>query len=91
MLLAVTQHQPEPVDAVCPQMQPELSRLIMRLLAKDRERRPQSAEAVADALSEIESRRTVGRTDPEQGQADKPRPTMWRPHRRSAGPYASAA
>jgi hypothetical protein len=53
-LLAVVRHQPRPPRRAQPEAPPELSHLIMRLLAKDPTRRPPSAREVVAALEEIE-------------------------------------
>jgi hypothetical protein len=53
-LLAVVRHHPRPPRPARPEAPPELSHLIMRLLAKDPTRRPPSALEVVAALEEIE-------------------------------------
>ncbi len=56
MLVAVaTEEPPVPIE-VCPEVPPELSDLVMHLLAKKPQERPESAQAVAAALREIEER-----------------------------------
>jgi WD40 repeat protein/tRNA A-37 threonylcarbamoyl transferase component Bud32 len=59
VLLSVVQDQPAPPRALNPEVPPELSDLIMRLLAKSPAERPASARAVVDAISGIERDRTV--------------------------------
>jgi serine/threonine protein kinase/WD40 repeat protein len=55
-LMAVTHHTPVSIESVRPELSPELARLIMELLAKNREARPQSAEEVVDRIRLIEGR-----------------------------------
>lgn len=50
-IIAVTTQSPEPIRQVNPKLPTPLGELIMRLLAKKPEERPQSAQAVADALA----------------------------------------
>src|SRR5262249_12329256 len=50
VLAALSQHTPPPVRRISPSVPVALSDLIMRLLAKDREERPESARAVIQAL-----------------------------------------
>jgi serine/threonine protein kinase len=52
-LLAVVGHHPPPPREVRPELPAALSGLIMRLLAKDPDRRPATARAVASALAHI--------------------------------------
>eukprot|EP00913_Durusdinium_trenchii_P028382 g26610.t1 len=54
MLMAVAQGDPTPVDHLIPSLHPELARLIMQLLSKDRDARPQSATEVKQRLAKIE-------------------------------------
>ena len=54
MLTAVVQEDPEPVSELCLEIDPGLSQLIMRLLSKDRDLRPQSAAEVFKSIDEIE-------------------------------------
>ncbi|MFV1967506.1 MAG: SUMF1/EgtB/PvdO family nonheme iron enzyme [Pirellulaceae bacterium] len=58
-LMAVAQKEPEAVDKICPEIDSDLARLIMRLLSKDRDQRPQSADEVVEAIMEIEQRLAV--------------------------------
>jgi serine/threonine protein kinase/Tfp pilus assembly protein PilF len=51
---ALMRNDPEPPRRIAPDVPPELDALIMRLLSKEPERRPQSAREVADALATIE-------------------------------------
>jgi hypothetical protein len=53
-LLEVVTHQPDPPMALNPQVPAELSDLVMRLLEKAPDRRPESAGAVVQALQTIE-------------------------------------
>ncbi len=55
-LHALATHQPPPPAAVHPAVPAELSRLIVRLLAKRPEDRPADATAAADALAVLEER-----------------------------------
>jgi serine/threonine protein kinase len=55
-LIAVAHNDPEPVESLCPNLDPELSRLIMRLLSKDLDQRPHTADEVRQAIAEIERR-----------------------------------
>ena len=54
IMAAVVSHDPPPVGALVPNLPPELSDLIQRLLAKNPAARPQSCEAVAEELEAIE-------------------------------------
>ena len=54
VMAAVVSHDPPPVLALVPDIQPEVSALIQRLLAKNPADRPQSAEAVAEELAAVE-------------------------------------
>ncbi|MCE9531962.1 MAG: SUMF1/EgtB/PvdO family nonheme iron enzyme [Planctomycetes bacterium] len=54
VLMALGTHNPPPVRKVNPNVPVELDRLIQRLMEKEREKRPASAEEVADALAAIE-------------------------------------
>ena len=53
-LIAVSQADCTPIDEVCPDLHPELVKLIGRLLSKDREDRPQSAAQVAETMVALE-------------------------------------
>jgi Leucine-rich repeat (LRR) protein len=53
-MMAVTNETPPPPRAVCPDLPEELSALVMRLLSKDPEERPDSAAAVAEVLQTLE-------------------------------------
>lgn len=57
-LIAVSQADPEDVTEVSPDLHPDLARLIMRLLSKEKADRPQSATEVAESLQAIETRLT---------------------------------
>jgi WD40 repeat protein len=53
-LIAVAQNDPMPLEQHCPELDPDLSALIMRLLRKDPDQRPQTAAEVADLLADVE-------------------------------------
>jgi serine/threonine protein kinase len=53
-LMAVATHEPVPPVELCPELPQAFSDLVMELLAKEPEERPESAKVVADALREIE-------------------------------------
>jgi hypothetical protein len=78
---AIVEHQPPPPARLNPAVPAELSRLILRLLAKSPADRPASARAVADALAALERR--PGRP-PGEGEArarsgpDRGRARRWR-------------
>lgn len=55
-LIALVQEDPEPVNFLCPEIEPGLSRLIMRLLSKNRDQRPQSAADVSQEIAEIQQK-----------------------------------
>lgn len=55
-LNAVAYKEPRPIEQLCPDLDAGLAKLISQLLSKDIARRPQTAAAVAEALSEIEQR-----------------------------------
>ncbi len=59
VIAAVVSHDPPPVLAVAPDVSPEVADLIHRLLAKNPEGRPRSAEAVAEELEGFEHERTL--------------------------------
>jgi len=59
MALAIVADEPKPPDELNADLPPELSRLILQLLAKDPEKRPASAGAVAAALRAMEDDPTV--------------------------------
>jgi serine/threonine protein kinase len=56
-LMAVATEEPRPPRELEPSLPPALSRLILRLLAKDPADRPPSAQAVVEALSAVEENR----------------------------------
>ncbi|MCE9534750.1 MAG: protein kinase, partial [Planctomycetes bacterium] len=60
VLMALGTETPTPASQVNPNVPADLERLINRLLAKDRERRPASAEEVAEALEAIEKPANAG-------------------------------
>ncbi len=53
-LVAIAAHNPKPPAEVAAQVPPELSDLVMQLLAKKPAERPETAQAVAETLAEIE-------------------------------------
>ncbi len=53
LLYAITQSAPQPVGEVVSKIHPELAAPIMRLLSKDPENRPQSAEEVAKQFASV--------------------------------------
>ena len=53
MLMALATEQPRPVQELAPELPPALAKLIMRLLAKDRNQRPASANEVILTLRSI--------------------------------------
>ncbi|WP_442511923.1 protein kinase domain-containing protein [Novipirellula sp. SH528] len=59
VLMAVAKAEPKPIQQRTPGMDSEFADLIMHLLSKDPEARPQSAQDVADRLALIEYRLTT--------------------------------
>ncbi len=57
MLIAVAQADPKPLSKVAPDLDSALTELIMRLLAKDPDDRPQTAAEVVEELKRIEDQR----------------------------------
>jgi serine/threonine protein kinase/ABC-type branched-subunit amino acid transport system substrate-binding protein len=55
VLKTVALHDPEPIEAINPSIPPALSDLVKRLLAKTPERRPDSAQAVVEALEAMQA------------------------------------
>ena len=55
ILMSLANHTPPAPDTLSPQCPAALSRLVMQLLEKDPAKRPASAEAVIQALSELEA------------------------------------
>jgi hypothetical protein len=55
VLTSLALRVPEPAHEINPEISPEFSDLIVRLLAKDPDDRPASAEAVVEAIREIEA------------------------------------
>ncbi|PHR95536.1 MAG: hypothetical protein COA78_29915, partial [Blastopirellula sp.] len=53
-LLAVSHSEPESIETLCPNAHPELTTLIMQLLKKSEDERPQSAIEVIERLGEIQ-------------------------------------
>lgn len=53
MLVKIAESEPVPVETVCPDIHPQLANIIMQLLSKAPEHRPESAEAVHRRLLEI--------------------------------------
>ncbi len=54
VLSSLVRDEPRPVEEINRQIPPALARLIRHLMAKDRDKRPDSSAAVVEALSEIE-------------------------------------
>lgn len=52
-LMAVVHHEPRPIEAVSPEIHPQLASLIAELVKKDRDQRPQSASLVSQRLADI--------------------------------------
>jgi serine/threonine protein kinase len=71
-LTALATETPRPVRDLNPEVPAALAALVMRLLAKDLDRRPPSARAVGDALATLEQGRAAERAAP-------PRPPTTRP------------
>jgi formylglycine-generating enzyme required for sulfatase activity/serine/threonine protein kinase len=69
-LVAVATEKPRPPAAVNPEVPPALSDLVMRLLAKKPEQRPESAQTVAATLQDIEGQTATWKSRPQP----KPRP-----------------
>jgi formylglycine-generating enzyme required for sulfatase activity len=63
-LMAVVYQNPEPIEKVCPGIEPDLAALIRRLLAKDRDARPATAEDVASTLAAMEGHASVAAAEP---------------------------
>jgi WD40 repeat protein/tRNA A-37 threonylcarbamoyl transferase component Bud32 len=77
-LLAVTTTQPQPPQDLNPGLPAALSGLVLRLLAKDPDGRPQSAQAVVEELAAIE--REVATPAPRPAAAPlRKRPRRWLP------------
>ncbi len=53
-LMAVVHHEPKPIEAVSPDIHPQLASLITELVKKNRDQRPQSASLVSQRLADIE-------------------------------------
>ncbi len=53
-LIAVASEDPKAIDEINAEIHPALVRLIMRLLSKDPDQRPQSADEVVQAIADIE-------------------------------------
>jgi len=70
-LLAVSQADCQPIAAVCPDLHPDLARLITELLSKERDARPTSAGQVAEALRNIEHLLHAGQST--SNSTDRPR------------------
>ncbi len=62
---AVVHEDPKPLTEVAPDVNPQLADLITRLLSKDREQRPQSAEAVAEELRRLSVNRATSTIEPQ--------------------------
>jgi formylglycine-generating enzyme required for sulfatase activity len=76
ILSALARHEPPPPVSLNLEVPTELSELVMQLLAKKPEQRPQSAEEVVQALREIEGQTTVALPPPEtRARKGRQRPT----------------
>ncbi len=53
-LMAVVHQEPQPIEAVSPDIHPQLATLIAELVKKDRDQRPQSASLVSQRLADLE-------------------------------------
>lgn len=53
-LMAVVHQEPQPIEALSPDIHPQLATLIAELVQKDRDKRPQSASLVSQRLADIE-------------------------------------
>lgn len=53
-LMAVVHQEPQPIEALSPDIHPQLATLISELMQKDRDQRPQSASEVSQRMAEIE-------------------------------------
>ena len=53
-LMAVVHQEPQPIEALSPEIHPQLATLIAALVQKDRDKRPQSASLVSQRLADIE-------------------------------------
>ncbi len=56
VLLAVSQAEVQNINQLCPELHPDFAHLIMRLLSKDPDQRPQTAAEVAQTLATIEQK-----------------------------------
>jgi serine/threonine protein kinase len=99
ILSALATETPPPVRELNPEVPTALSGLVMRLLAKDPNRRPPSARAVADALTTREQTAPVVTVEPVEAPASpddtlpgppraRPLETGRRPRSRSGAPLA---
>jgi hypothetical protein len=75
-LIAVAQAHPDPLERLCPDLHPDVSPLIMRLLSKNRDQRPTSASEVAQALARIEAQLGAPYAG-EASRAASPRSAIW--------------
>ncbi len=91
VLLALTQDQPRPPGELNAELPPALSELILKLLAKKRDERPPSAEAVVAAIQAIENDQTVRLTSPHSSVKRPNRATAPRPLRRKLPLVIAAA
>jgi len=53
-LMAVVHHEPQPIEALSPEIHPQLATLIAELVKKNRDQRPQTASLVSQRLADIE-------------------------------------
>lgn len=79
ILMSLANTVPKPVHELYPGTPRPLSDLIAQLLAKDQNKRPASAKAVSQALTEVESDRTVLLEQPRQpARASRLLPVVWK-------------
>jgi eukaryotic-like serine/threonine-protein kinase len=60
VIRAIRQHEPQPLEALRPDVPPELARLVGRCLAKDPARRPADATALGAELRSVAGARATG-------------------------------
>jgi serine/threonine protein kinase len=77
VLSALENHQPPPPHEVCPDVPRELSDLVMRLLEKDRTRRPASAVEVGRLLAKLGQPEIGPRPTTREPDTTEPPPPQW--------------
>lgn len=75
LVLAVAHDAPRPPSAVCPDIPPDLERVILLALSKRRQDRPQSVDALFDLLAPFGSAQSSAGAGAETQTADLPRST----------------